>query len=90
VKRRIEHLSPHQNGKVFAVLVGAVSVVFVLPLFAYMAFTLPRTEAVPGILIVLLPLGYAVLAYISVALGCALYNVLFKYIGGIEFEEAGE
>ena len=90
MKRRIERLSPHQNAKIFAVLVGAVSALFVLPFMVYMFFTLPRPEALPAFFVVVLPLGYAVLAYVSVVVGCALYNVLFKYIGGIEFEIGGE
>jgi tellurite resistance protein TehA-like permease len=90
VKRRIERFSPHQNAKIFAVLVGAVSVLFVLPLAVYMFFTLPRTEAMPAVAIVALPLGYALFSYISVVVASALYNVLFKYIGGIEFEVGGE
>jgi len=32
------------------------------------------------------PFIYLIFGYISVAIGCALYNVMFKYIGGFEFE----
>jgi len=32
------------------------------------------------------PIIYLVMGYLSVAVGCWLYNVMFKHIGGIEFE----
>ena len=87
MKRHIARFSPHQNGKVLAVVTGALSVFFVAPLLLYMFFSLPRAEAPPAFLLLVMPLVYAVLTYLSVVVGCALYNVLFQYIGGIEFEE---
>ena len=85
--RRIQRFTPHQNAKVVAVLTGAVSVLFVVPLLCFMLLSVPRAAAPPAFLALLLPLGYAVMAYLSVLVGCALYNSLYKYIGGIEFEE---
>lgn len=37
-------------------------------------------------LIILFPVLYLVLGYVMVAIGCAVYNFMFKVIGGIEFE----
>ena len=85
--RRIQRFTPHQNAKVVAVLTGAVSVLFVAPLMVFMFLSVPRATAPPAFLVLLLPLGYAVMSYLFVVAGCALYNVLYKYIGGIEFEE---
>lgn len=33
-----------------------------------------------------MPVMYLVMGYVSVAIACAVYNLLFKHIGGIEFE----
>jgi hypothetical protein len=32
------------------------------------------------------PIVYFVFGHLGVALGCVVYNFLFKYIGGFEFE----
>ena len=34
----------------------------------------------------LAPLFYLAVGYVSVAAGCLLYNVMFKHLGGIEYE----
>ncbi|HVB48261.1 MAG TPA: hypothetical protein VNF69_07710 [Burkholderiales bacterium] len=34
----------------------------------------------------MMPVIYLVLGYVMVAIGCLIYNFMFKYIGGIEFD----
>lgn len=41
---------------------------------------------VGGALLVILPLVYAAAGFIFVALTCLIYNVVAKYVGGIEIE----
>ena len=41
-------------------------------------------------MLLVLPVMYLVLGYISVVIGCAIYNVLYKFVGGIEFESTAE
>jgi hypothetical protein len=36
--------------------------------------------------VVLFPVMYLVIGYVMVVLGCAVYNFMFKFIGGMEFE----
>jgi len=43
-------------------------------------------EAPPAWLALLFPIGYLVMGYAMTAIGCWLYNGMFKYIGGIEYE----
>lgn len=92
MKQQISRLSPHQNGKVFGVLMGLVSLVFLLPFgFAMMAFEPAGSRgSSPALMFFLMPFFYLVFGYLSVLIGCALYNVMFKYLGGIEYEAKGE
>lgn len=92
MKRQIKRMSPHQNGKVFGVLMALSSLVFVIPMV--LAFSLMPTPVdqqgqpagPPVFIFILFPVLYLVMGYIMVAVGCALYNFTFKYIGGIEYE----
>jgi len=92
VKVQIRRLSPHQNGKVAAVLMVLVS----LPLFALMALVMwfggPQVgqhggaPALPVFMFLVLPFFYLIFAYIAVAIVCVIYNACFGFIGGFEFE----
>lgn len=86
MKQQVARFSPHQNGKVFAVLMAVSSLVFVVPFVVIASFASPQEAAPPMFLIILFPVLYLVLGYVMVAIGCAVYNFMFKFIGGIEFE----
>jgi drug/metabolite transporter (DMT)-like permease len=90
MKQQVARLSPHQNGKVFAVLMALGSLVFLVPFSAVFWFAPADPNAPPAWLFLLFPVIYLIMGYISVAVGCWLYNVMFKYIGGIEFEAKSE
>lgn len=93
MKNQIARLSPHQNGKVFAVLMALSSLLFVIPMaigFYFMpagvdAHGNPMAQS-PVAMLVLFPVIYLVTGYVMTAVGCLLYNFMFKYIGGIEYE----
>lgn len=86
MKQQIARFSPHQNGKVFAVLMLVSSLLFVVP-FMLIAFASAPAEAKPPMLFFLaMPLLYLVVGYLSVVIGCAVYNVLARHIGGLEYE----
>ena len=85
MKQQVASLSPHQNGKVFGVLFAVSSLIFVIPFLLISLFT-TQDQAFPSlIMVVLFPIIYLVLGYVMVAISCAVYNRMFKYIGGIEF-----
>ncbi len=88
MKQQVARLSAHQNGKVFGVLMAIGSLVFFLPFVAI--FVATSTEGAPGsppvFMFLLAPLFYLVFGYLSVAAGCVLYNFMFRYLGGIEYE----
>jgi hypothetical protein len=88
MKQQVARLSPHQNGKVFAVLTALGSFLFLVPVIFIMSVTVPADApgTPPLLMLVIAPLMYLLIGYVSVAIGCMLYNWMFKYIGGIEYE----
>lgn len=93
MKNQIARFSPHQNGKVFAVLMALSSLLFVVPMAIAFAFIPAGFDAngnplpqPPVAMFLLFPILYLIMGYIMVAVGCVFYNFMFKYIGGIEYE----
>ncbi len=86
MKQQVAKFSPHQNGKVFAVLMAVSSLVFIVPFGLFAMVSAPDGARAPMFMFFFMPFIYLVFGYISVAIGCAVYNYMFKYIGGIEFE----
>lgn len=86
MKQQIARFSPHQNAKVLAVLMTVGSLVFLVPMMLFMSMASPREAQPPFLFFVAMPLLYLVFGYISVAIGCLIYNQLVKYTGGFEFE----
>ena len=86
--QRIYRLSPHQNGKVFGILWGVLSLVFVIPMVLMMAaIPVPEgAEPFPFWFMIALPFFYFVMSYLMTALMCWIYNLFFSRSGGLEFE----
>lgn len=86
MKTRIRNLSPHQNGKVFAILMAVTSLVFAVPFMLIAGAMAPKGSGFPVFMVLLFPILYLVFGYVSIAIGCWVYNVLARFTGGIEFE----
>ncbi|MEP7100467.1 MAG: hypothetical protein ABI781_08155 [Burkholderiales bacterium] len=88
MKQQVSRLSPHQNGKVFGVLMAVTSLVFLVPFFLIFAATMPRGAGggPPMLMILAAPVFYLIVGYISVVIGCAIYNFMFRFLGGVEYE----
>jgi hypothetical protein len=86
MKQQIARFSPHQNGKVFGVLTAVSSLIFIVPMVLVFSFSMPKGAGPSGFMFLLMPFLYLLFGYLSVALGCWIYNHLFKHIGGIEFD----
>lgn len=92
MKKQIRRMSPHQNGKVFGVLMAVASLVFVVPMFLIMLFAAPVIDqhgnpvTFPMFLVILFPIIYLVFGYVATVIGSTIYNFLFKYVGGFEYE----
>jgi len=85
--KRLCRVAPWQAGKVFAVVYFFLSFLFVIPmmLIASVAPTPPGPgpHFSPAILI-FFPFLYALAGLIFVPLGCWLYNISAKLVGGLE------
>jgi hypothetical protein len=90
MKQQVARLSPHQNAKVIGVLTAIGSLVFIIPAFLIFSMTGGASGGPPASMFLLLPLMYLIFGYLAVAVGCLLYNFMFKYLGGIEYEAQAE
>lgn len=83
--QQIRRFGIGQTAKVIAVLyvlVGALLVPFVLIGAAFS----PRESHFSGGLALALPIIYGVCGFIFTAIGCAIYNFIAGFVGGIEVE----
>jgi len=92
-KRRIKRFAPLQLGKMLAVLYGIMGLLFV-PFFLIMsafASQMPAEQRI-GIMAfgmgfaLLMPVMYAAMGFVLGALGALIYNLVARWIGGIEVE----
>jgi ABC-type phosphate transport system permease subunit len=97
---RIKRIDPLQLGKILAVIYGLLSLIFVVPFFLMFlaasafsgagrnGFEAP-TIMISGfglMMIIIMPIMYAVMGFIAGVVGAFIYNVVAKWIGGIEVE----
>jgi hypothetical protein len=86
--QRIRRFGVGQTAKVLGVLYGLMGLIFV-PVFLVMGMFSPN-EAGFGIgMAVVFPLLYGVGGFVFTAIGCAIYNVVAGWVGGIEIELGG-
>jgi len=83
MKKQIINISPIQTAKVFAVLYFVLS----LPLVGFMAISFSFAPGPkPGFgFLILFPFIYLIFGFIFTALGAWVYNLVAKWIGGIEY-----
>jgi hypothetical protein len=90
MRKRLSYVSPLQVGKVLAVLYGLLSLIF-LPFFLLITFLAPTRRNGPpgflfgGIFMVIFPFIYAVMGFVFGIIAAAIYNLVAKWTGGIEF-----
>lgn len=92
-KRRIKRIAPLQLGKMLAILYGIMGLLFV-PFFlimSAMATHLPPSQrggmmAFGAGFAIAAPLFYAAMGFVFGVLGALIYNVVAKWVGGIEVE----
>jgi len=89
MKQQISRFSPHQNGKVVAVLMAVVSLIVLIPFFL-IASVAGVGERAPFWIVFVIPIVYLVFGYLSVVIGCALYNVFVPILGGFEYESTSK
>jgi hypothetical protein len=73
-----------------------MSLFIVVPMMIVIALVTPavdqfgRPVSPPTFMIMLFPVIYLVLGYVMTIVWCAIYNLLFRFLGGIEFESAAK
>lgn len=88
MKQQIARLSPHQNGKVFGVMMAAVALIILVPFVIIASAFAPTPGQPPWYAMLLVPVVYLIFGYLGVAIGCLIYNLLYRFVGGIEYEAA--
>jgi Transmembrane domain of unknown function (DUF3566) len=102
MKRRIKHIAPLQAGKMLGVLYGCMGLIFLPFLalagmagaFAQNASHTQGGPEVPAALVggmmlglgIMMPVIYGVFGFIFGIISAAIYNVIARWIGGIEVE----
>ncbi len=85
--KRVSRIAPWQAGKLFAVIYFMLSLLLVIPMALVISFApLPASGKPPfssGALI-FLPVLYALAGLIFVPLGCWVYNLAAKLVGGLQ------
>jgi len=90
MKKQLTHIAPLRAGIVLGVLYGILSLV-IAPFFLLAAvFGSKSGTAFPAIFgvgfAIMLPVIYAVIGFIGGIIAAAIYNLVAKWTGGLEFE----
>lgn len=95
--KSIRSFSKHKTALTSALLLAVFSLFFVIPMaivFSFMPMVdaqgSPVNAAFPASMLLLMPILYFILGYLSTLLFTALYNVIARFTGGIAFELAEE
>lgn len=93
VKRRIKRFAPLQLGLMLAALYGIVGLIFAPFFLLFSTLGLKASGQAPtglmaaGVgIIFILPIIYAVVGFIGGLIGALIYNLIARWIGGIEVE----
>ena len=91
--RRLKRIAPLQLGKILALLYGIMGLLFV-PFLLFAAVFAPPVPAQQkaGLMVfstgfaIMAPLLYAAMGFVFGAIGAVVYNLIAKWVGGIEVE----
>lgn len=83
--QRIRRFGVGQTAKMLGVLYGLMGVVLI-PIFLVASMFSPATAGYGIGFAVALPVVYGLIGFIFTAIGCAIYNLVAGWIGGIEIE----
>lgn len=84
MKKQITSISPLQAAKVSALLYFIITIPFVV-LMAIGFSMSPASNHFPIVMIFIMPFAYAIAGFIFTIFGAWIYNLVAKWVGGIEF-----
>lgn len=84
--KRLSRIAPWQAGKLFAVAYFILSLFFVIPMILITALvpTAGPSQKFGPVMWIIFPFLYALVALIFVPLGCWIYNMAAKMVGGLK------
>lgn len=82
---RLKRVDPLSFAIVSGALYGLLSIVFVVLIGIFMLLGAPFQNGPPLVLLVCLPIIYAILGFIFGALTAFVYNLIAGWMGGVEF-----
>jgi hypothetical protein len=88
VPQQIRRFGIGQTAKVIGVLYALMGLVFA-PIFLVSAMFAPKETGLGTGFALALPILYGVCGFIFTAIGCAIYNVVAGWVGGVEVELDG-
>jgi hypothetical protein len=98
MKRTLKRIAPLQFGKIVGLLYGLIALLFapfilaftiIMSLMPEHAQQGPPTIVLAGVGLILcavIPMFYAAMGFVVGLIGAAIYNLLARMVGGIEFE----
>ena len=85
---RVSRVSVLQAAKMFGVLYAIMGLI-IIPFFYVVARAVPSgSSPFGGVWLLLLPILYGCLGFVVTAIAAAIYNLVARWIGGIEVELA--
>lgn len=88
--KRVKSFGVYQTSKVAAIILFFIALIFMIPLGLMGTFALghniPGFPFIGGLFYVIFPFLYGIVGFLMTAIGCLIYNLIAKWIGGIEFE----
>ena len=88
--KRVKSFGVFQTAKVMAIILFFTSAVILIPVALLSSIAGgARFLGFPfggGLIFFLLPFLYAIMGFIMTAISCLVYNVIAKWVGGIELE----
>jgi hypothetical protein len=88
VTQQLRRFAIGQTAKVLGLLYGLMGLVF-LPIFLVASLVSPNKTGFGIGFALAIPILYGVIGFIFTAIGCALYNLVAGWVGGIEVEVHG-
>lgn len=91
-KKRVKRIGVAQTSLVAAIVMFFISLIFVIPMGLIVGAVGAVGGDFPGLpfsgigFFILVPFLYAIMGFISTAIGCLVYNMVAKWTGGIEME----
>jgi hypothetical protein len=84
--KQLTRIAPWQAGKLFALIYFVVSIFFAIP-FALFSSSIPGNAPGPHLspaLFIVMPFIYAIFGLVFIPLGCWIYNLAARFVGGLE------